>query len=269
VFFFAIGAQVPHRFFPFALMMVCGGMLWALVSYATFRRAHAAFASNNWVLRVVPQGVLLQFRSLVRRDIADEAPSVVLIDRAELHSIAKRVETRYLAASAENDRRWVIESFLDLRLSHNNTVELAGAMYREQAAGGFDIPMWMPRPDLIRVHFQKPHIRPKLDTALRILGRYYPVDPPKYKEFKDSKNMSAREAKAYANLMCSRGEHSEAFWVLTKRGGFKGKAATDYIDGRRRKLAGLCAECGYDLRATPNRCPECGHVMGSASRENK
>jgi len=32
---------------------------------------------------------------------------------------------------------------------------------------------------------------------------------------------------------------------------------------RQRKLHGLCIHCGYDLRASPTRCPECGRLRGS------
>jgi hypothetical protein len=77
-------------------------------------------------------------------------------------------------------------------------------------------------------------------------------------------------------------EELPRFWLLTVPHGSvaglfavlpaarAGAVLRGWRRSRGRLLAGLCRSCGYDLRATPERCPECGAVSsGAASADGR
>ncbi len=57
------------------------------------------------------------------------------------------------------------------------------------------------------------------------------------------------------------------FWLLTAvTAALPMVWTTRRLRARRAWTAGCCPSCGYDLRASPERCPECGTIASANSR---
>jgi hypothetical protein len=60
----------------------------------------------------------------------------------------------------------------------------------------------------------------------------------------------------------TRNEVAVSYWVLFLVSGiWPGLWMWSWWRRRRRFGEGRCQKCGYDLRASPERCPECGAVV--------
>ena len=72
--------------------------------------------------------------------------------------------------------------------------------------------------------------------------------------------------KASRNVIGRGWRYSVPLWFLVcVTGAVPSARAVSGFRRRRRVTRGLCVHCGYDLRATPERCPECGTAASVSS----
>jgi predicted Zn-ribbon and HTH transcriptional regulator len=243
------------------------GLIFGAFGFMSARESLSAFRPEAWVMKVTRDGLLIQFRALNRQGRLQDDGGVVWIDGSEIKAVGEYFDTRTSHPVKDDSSNEDTERFLEIRLKHGRSEELLREVRGEQAADRRDVWVWIVAADVIRVRFRGPNrkVQPRIRKALKVLGAFYPVLPPRDVRLKDWRKLTPLGARAYAAMMSDRGHMHEAAGVLSYKTQIDSQTAKRLVKERLHHLAGLCPKCGYDLRATPERCPECGHVSEPVS----
>ena len=111
-------------------------------------------------------------------------------------------------------------------------------------------------------------------TASTVVVQKTPSPRLSFRSGKAGLHSASGSFRFYSGSQASRGFYTQTYyrlvapwWIVVASWGTAfALVCRALIRFRQRSGAGFCCRCGYDLRATPNQCPECGTVQEQAPR---
>ena len=216
---------------------VWGG--WAVLAVlfvpVVVRDTRAKFRPTNWVVRVEPDGLWINLRSLQARAAA-EAATVVRVNYDEIDHAHRHIDTwtTPMEESSLASCHWKLES-LDLHLVSDDTRDAARALARERAASkGASPSVTVPAPGVLRIAWRGPGLNhdvvPALDRVLAEMSSRVTVTDTTRTDRPDWNKLSEAELDEQIQHLVRWGDPwGGASQLLRRRRGYSGTEAYKFV----------------------------------------
>ncbi len=225
------------------ILGIFAALMW-LLFYVMLGSIGSAWSERNWLLRISPNQIVIQFRSYLNRHFPDTDPIAVALSKDEILSVGCARES-ISVPGAEVNERWVQNySFLDLRLEPAIVSEIAQALKneRDRLAPKIGVsrmkyihnPVFLVEPDLLRLTWRgrSDLIFPSIKKALELLkSQKIPLHNEPAPVFTQSNTESELRTKLL--FLCESGDKIAAIKIARKHLGMDLAEAKKYVENLR------------------------------------
>jgi hypothetical protein len=201
---------------------------------------------SNWLLRAADDGLHVKYRSYLNYKFPTEDPVVAFIPRQEVAWI--RVRRRDSERTTEGETM-VWRRFLEIKLHGDDTSELSERLGDERQRTAPGVMGWKTKvlhypvrllPDaIVQLEWRSPgtSIRPGIDRAIEILGRWYRVADALDEDQPSPGKLDRAQQEARLIEMTERGEIMNAVALAKQIYGFDTTQAKNFVDDLRGRPA--------------------------------